>query len=78
MGNAIIGQGFDLMLFGMGLVFFFLTLLIYATKAMSFVILRFFPDSEPVTAPVKKINNSGSVSPQTLKIIQAAIEQHRK
>ncbi|WP_022951942.1 OadG family protein [Leucothrix mucor] len=81
MDNSIIDQGFSLMLFGMGTVFVFLTLLIFATGAMSSVILRWFPEKivEP-TAKKKRTPaaTSGSpVSAATLKIIQGAIDQHR-
>ena len=76
-----IEQGFNLMLFGMGTVFIFLTLLIFATGAMSKVIVRWFPEKiiEP-PAPRKKTSSSSgaSVAPTTLKIIQAAIDRHRK
>lgn len=78
MQNAIIEQGLSLMLYGMGVVFTFLTLLIFATTGMSKVILRWFPDKiEPIAPTRKKSAVAGTVSPLTLKIIQAAIEQHR-
>ncbi len=81
MDNSLIEQGFNLMLFGMGTVFIFLTLLIFATGGMSKIILRWFPEKIIVPpAPRKKASSSSgaSVAPTTLKIIQAAIDRHRK
>lgn len=81
MDNSLIQQGFSLMLFGMGTVFIFLTLLIFATGAMSKVILRWFPEKiiQPPAPKKKAVSTSGatSVAPATLKILQAAIDQHR-
>jgi oxaloacetate decarboxylase gamma subunit len=81
MDNSLIDQGFDLMLFGMGTVFVFLTLLIFATTAMSKVILRWFPEKiVEAPAPRKRpVAATGTgVAPATLKVLQAAIDQHRK
>lgn len=78
MQSVLIEQGLSLMLYGMGVVFTFLTLLIFATTGMSKVVQRWFPEKEEPIAPTrKKPGSTGTVSPLTLKIIQAAIEQHR-
>ncbi|MFT7561524.1 MAG: oxaloacetate decarboxylase gamma subunit [Flavobacteriales bacterium] len=76
--NVLIGQGFDLMLFGMGTVFCFLTLLIFSTITMSRVITRFFPDIV-VAEPKRNMGkaSTASVDAKTLKLIQDAIHQHR-
>ncbi|GAA0411711.1 hypothetical protein GCM10009133_20170 [Cocleimonas flava] len=81
MDNSLIEQGFNLMLFGMGTVFIFLTILIFATAGMSKTILRWFPEKiiEPPTPKKRATAASGaSIAPATLKILQAAIDQHRK
>ena len=84
MENSIIEQGLSLMLFGMGTVFIFLTILIFATGAMSKVILSWFPEKiiEPPAPRMKALSaNSASganIVPATLKILQAAVDQHRK
>lgn len=80
MSSSLIDQGFNLMLFGMGTVFVFLTILIFATSTMSKIITRYFPEKIVAAAPPKrksKALGATSVAPATLKIIQAAIEQHR-
>ena len=79
MENSLFTQGFSLMLYNMEIVFVFLTLLIYTVKGASAVILRWFPEQlPPVKAPVRKATAPASLSPLTLKIIQAAIDQHRQ
>ncbi len=77
MQSALIEQGFSLMLYGMGVVFTFLTLLIFATTGMSKAVLRWFPQVEEPIKQTRKKSGNAAVSPLTLKIIQAAIEQHR-
>jgi oxaloacetate decarboxylase gamma subunit len=78
MQQTILQQGVDLMLFGMGTVFVFLTVLVIATTIMSRVVGRFFPDapepeltSSPAAAPV------GVNDPKLIAIIQDAVNQHR-
>lgn len=72
-------QGYDLMLFGMGTVFVFLTLLILCTSLMSMLINRFFPEAEKaVKAPVKRRSGKPEeVKPEVLAAIQLAIKEHR-
>lgn len=67
------------MLYGMGVVFTFLTILIFATTGMSAALQRWFPHvEEPVARKRGRKAAGGQVTAQTLKVIQAAIEQHRK
>lgn len=72
-------QGLDITLFGMGIVFTFLLVLVICTTVMSRLITRFFPEAEPVAAGTPGAGTStGSAGDARLKkIIQAAIEQHR-
>lgn len=69
-------EGVELMLFGMGIVFSFLILLVFAIRLMSAVVARFAPEPtpQPVAAPALP---SAPVDPDTLAAIQAAIRQHR-
>lgn len=79
--TSLISNGADLLIFGMGTVFAFLTVLVFTTTLMSYVVQKFF--SEPVKEPVQgknPIKTGGSMSnvhPRTLAIIQDAIHQHR-
>lgn len=69
-------EGVELMLFGMGIVFSFLVLLVFAIRLMSTLVARFAPEPAPLvtTAPALP---SAPVAPDTLAAIQAAIRQHR-
>jgi oxaloacetate decarboxylase gamma subunit len=78
MDSALVTQGLDLMLFGMGTVFAFLTLLVGITSLMSLVVNKLVVEVE--MAPVAPVLSSTSetVEPRIAKVIQAAIDQHRK
>ena len=73
MNTALLADSIDLLLYGMGVVFSFLILLVLATTVMSGLINRFFPRSESVSVE-KSVDN---VDPLTVRIIQAALDQHR-
>ncbi|MDY3938708.1 MAG: OadG family transporter subunit [Spirochaetia bacterium] len=53
----MIANGLILMVMGMGIVFVFLVILIYASKLTSLLITKFFPVKE---APVQAVKSSGS------------------
>lgn len=77
--NELLQQGVNIMLYGMGTVFLFLSLLVLVIMAMSSVIQRWLP--EPVVEPVRK--RSKAITPQpisaaTLAILQAAVDRHRQ
>ncbi len=79
MQDSLMEQGINLMIFGMGTVFVFLTLLVVCTYFMSRFITRFLPEpvaevSEKKTQPVA----ASSLSPTTLKVIEAAVAAHKK
>lgn len=71
-------EGVELMLFGMGSVLLFLTLLVYSIRGMSLLIARFAP--EPLaTAPIVRAPSApkAEVSADLIIAIQAAVHQHR-
>jgi oxaloacetate decarboxylase gamma subunit len=79
MDASLISQGLDLMLYGMGTVFIFLTLLVGLTALMSRSVMRFSRE-EPAAAEVSSINHQihdSVVDKRIVKVIQAAIDQHR-
>lgn len=78
MQNTLWEQGFDLLLFGMGTVFVFLTLLVIGTMIMSSIIGRYFyQEPELARQPVMAGDSGLPVSTKTLAVIQAAIHAHR-
>ncbi|MDQ2078500.1 OadG family transporter subunit [Marinimicrobium sp. ABcell2] len=80
MDSNLLQEGLDLLLYGMGSVLVFLTLLVVATLIMSAVMRRFFQDPE-----VPEITGEGlETSPQPavpdqrlLTVIKTALELHR-
>ncbi|WP_232325163.1 OadG family protein [Microbulbifer agarilyticus] len=78
MQEALMQQGLDITLFGMGIVFTFLLLLVICTTIMSRVMTRFFPEAEPAA-----VRSSAPAAPSAAgnarlrKIIEEAVKQHR-
>ena len=82
--SELIVEGLNLMIFGMGFVFTFLTLLIFITKAMSKAVLRWFPVPEP-SMPKPMPVTMGSVAtpmtvndPKLIAVLTAAIQRYRQ
>jgi len=67
------------MLFGMGAVCVFLSLLVVSITVMSKLIVKYFSLDEPeqTYAPPTATVNPGVVEPRVLAVIQDAIYQHR-
>ena len=69
-------RGLDLLLYGMGTVVVFLTVLVGLTSLMSRMIVKYLPEAESaVTGEVG--DNSAPVSRLTLRILQAAVDRRR-
>ncbi len=80
--NNLLLEGVNLMFLGMGAVFVFLILLVFATGIMSSLVSRYLP--EPTITPVPNPPNP-SIQPaglaqnhQLMAVIAAAIHRHRK
>lgn len=74
--SELVSGGLELMAFGMGTVFAFLVLLIFATSLMSKIVNKFVP--EPVVVPQAAVTApSQGADPQLLKILAAAVKEHR-
>jgi oxaloacetate decarboxylase gamma subunit len=73
MESDLFSQGLELMVYGMGTVLAFLSMLICATLLMSFLVRRF----EPEVLPAEPVAASAATDPQVLAVITAAIHQHR-
>lgn len=72
MDSILIAQGLDLMLYGMGTVFTFLTVLVVITSTMSALVNRIATEEVVATSV-----DSNTVEPRLATVIQAAIDQHR-
>ena len=73
---SLVSQGLELMVFGMGVVFVFLTMLVFVTTLMSKLVNKFAPEPEAVAAPAPAVAAPG-VDPQLLKVLSAAVKEHR-
>lgn len=80
--NGLLEDGIGLMILGMGFVFLFLVILIFATGYMSKLLNHFFPEA---SVPAATTSTSVKVSPASVAIVDAhmtavitaAIHQHR-
>ncbi len=83
MQDTLMQQGLELLLFGMGTVFFFLTLLVIVTSAMSQLVLRYAPAPvvqerrSPVVSSPEAIPTTIADDTQLVAVISAAIQQYR-
>lgn len=73
----LVSQGLELAAFGMGTVFIFLTVLIFVTRLMSFLVLKFQPIEASMPAATAT-QAKGLQDSQLIAVISAAIKQHRK
>lgn len=76
MQDPLVQQGIDLMIYGMGTVFVFLTLLVTVTWIMSVVMGRYFPEPEQPES-LETTDAAPAVNSHILSVIQEAINQHR-
>lgn len=78
MDSTLISQGLDLMLYGMGTVFTFLTLLVGVTTLMSTVVNKLVIEQPEQAVSPATASLQSAVEPRIAKVIQAAIDQHRR
>ncbi|GAB5412950.1 MAG: hypothetical protein Cons2KO_05530 [Congregibacter sp.] len=89
----LLNQGLELLLYGMGTVVLFLGLLVFATRAMSATVLRFFPEPEAAlsaqaiaaahtspsnTAPGHQSGEIAADESLRLAAVAAAVRAHRR
>ena len=68
----MIEQGLELVLFGMGTVFVFLTMLVFVTSLMSTLVLKF---SAPIPQSSKAVSGS---DPALMAVAAAAVKRYRE
>jgi oxaloacetate decarboxylase (Na+ extruding) subunit gamma len=67
-----ISKGIELMFAGMGIVFIFLTMLVFAINIMSELVQRYFPDKS-----AKPADRVAGIDKSTVAAITAAIHHYR-
>ncbi|MRI34708.1 hypothetical protein EOPP23_17130 [Endozoicomonas sp. OPT23] len=78
--SELLSEGWSLMAFGMGFVFLFLSLLVFATSQMSRFIGHFFPEPEPVrvaSGSRSRATTAKNNDHELVAAISAAIKMHR-
>lgn len=76
--SQLLLEGVELMLMGMGAVYFFLALLVFAIRLMARTIERFVPAPAVRAAAASPVKLTGQgPAPEVLAAIQLAIHQHR-
>lgn len=77
MNEPLLHEGLNLLLYGMGTVIIFLTVLVAVTVLMSALITR-FSAADDSSASVSTSPVPSEVDERVLEIIQQAINQHRR
>ena len=72
--ESLVSQGMPLALFGIGIVFVFLCLLVLATRAMSLLVERF----GPALGAVSENPSAHTMPPAQMAAIAAAVTMHRQ
>ncbi len=76
----LIGESFKFMILGMGIVFAFLIIMVYALKLQAYLIAKFFPVEEKVKAnewkPSATANTKIDDKTKVIAAITAAIQHH--
>lgn len=78
--DSLVSQGINLAIFGMGTVFVFLTVLIFATHFMSYLVARFSLENSGSDSDMSHDLDSLTAKPSllTIAIITAALREHRR
>lgn len=77
--SELISEGINLMLYGMGFVFVFLTLLVFATGFMSSIVMKYakpapvVPKSKPAPASAAAAGNNDEL----VAVLTAAVHKYR-
>jgi len=72
----LVAEAFKFMVLGMGIVFSFLTIMIFALKAQAALISKYFPEKENKTTKKVQTTVSASNTAKKMAAISAAIQHH--
>lgn len=79
--DNLLSEGLELMVFGMGFVVVFLTLLVFATGIMSKLVTKFFPEAPAQPKARKKAApaaaSANNNNDELVAVMAAAIHKHR-
>ena len=72
----LVAEAFKFMVLGMGIVFSFLTIMIFALKAQAALISKYFPEKENKTTQKVQTAVSASITAKKMAAISAVIQHH--
>jgi oxaloacetate decarboxylase gamma subunit len=72
--TELMNSGLELMFAGMGIVYLFLTMLVFAINAMSWFVQRYFPEE---TVTVTTVISDSAPDKRYIAAITAAVHQYR-
>lgn len=72
----LVAEAFKFMILGMGIVFSFLTIMIFALKAQAALISKYFPEKENKSTQKMQTTVSASNTAKKIAAITAAIQHH--
>ena len=76
--TTLLADAISLTLFGMGFVFVFLTVLVFITKLMSFVVIKLVAKPEVSAAQTQSdLSLNDEIDEETRFVIEQAIKMHR-
>ncbi|PIE24954.1 MAG: oxaloacetate decarboxylase [Neptuniibacter caesariensis] len=75
--DNLVSEGLNLMIFGMGFVAVFLTLLVFATTGMSKVVGRFFPEAAAQPKAKKATPAASNNDDELIAVMTAAVHKYR-
>ena len=71
-------QGLELLVYGMGTVVVFLTALVFATRALSATVLRWFPEPPSLVPVADSREAEATPDPRHIAAIAAALHRYRR
>lgn len=76
----LFSEGLTLMVFGMGFVFVFLTLLVFTTRGMSSMVAKYAPEAAPAAKPkpvAKPAAAAAGNNDELVAVMTAAVHKYR-